>query len=111
MANKNLNKAKEAKKDEFYTQLEDINNELRHYREHFHGKTVLCNCDDPRVSAFFTYFAYIHRSTDIRLHPSYIRLQTCIGDKIYVTLHFLWSVSLVVVTIVRLNIRLIIAND
>lgn len=58
MANKNLNKAKEAKKDEFYTQLEDINNELRHYRKHFRGKTVLCNCDDPRVSNFFTYFAY-----------------------------------------------------
>lgn len=58
MANKNLNKAKVAKKDEFYTQLEDINNELRHYREHFRGKTVLCNCDDPRVSNFFTYFAY-----------------------------------------------------
>ena len=58
MANKNLNKAKEAKKDEFYTQLEDINNEVRHYREHFRGKTVLCNCDDPRVSNFFTYFAY-----------------------------------------------------
>lgn len=58
MANKNLTKAKEAKKDEFYTQLEDINNELRHYREHFRGKTVLCNCDDPRVSNFFTYFAY-----------------------------------------------------
>ena len=58
MANKKLNEAKEAKKDEFYTQLEDINNELRHYREHFRGKTVLCNCDDPRVSNFFTYFAY-----------------------------------------------------
>ena len=58
MANKNLNAAKEAKKDEFYTQLEDINNELRHYREHFREKTVLCNCDDPRVSNFFTYFAY-----------------------------------------------------
>lgn len=58
MANKNLNKAKEAKKDEFYTQLDDINNELRHYREHFRGKTVLCNCDDPRVSNFFKYFAY-----------------------------------------------------
>lgn len=58
MANKNLNKAKEAKKDEFYTRLEDINNELKHYREHFRGKTVLCNCDDPRVSNFFTYFAY-----------------------------------------------------
>lgn len=58
MANKNLNAAKEAKKDEFYTQLEDINNELRHYREHFRGKTVLCNCDDPRISNFFKYFAY-----------------------------------------------------
>lgn len=58
MANNNLNAAKEAKKDEFYTQLEDINNELRHYREHFRGKTVLCNCDDPRVSNFFNYFAY-----------------------------------------------------
>ena len=58
LANKNLNKAKEAKKDEFYTQLEDINNELRHYREHFRGKIVLCNCDDPRVSNFFKYFAY-----------------------------------------------------
>jgi len=58
MANSNLNRAKEAKKDEFYTQLEDINNELRHYRDHFRGKTVLCNCDDPRISNFFTYFAY-----------------------------------------------------
>ena len=58
MANRNLNQAKEAKKDEFYTQLEDITTELRHYREHFRGKTVLCNCDDPRVSNFFTYFAY-----------------------------------------------------
>ena len=58
MANKNLNNAKRARKDEFYTQLEVINNELKHYREHFRGKTVLCNCDDPRVSNFFTYFAY-----------------------------------------------------
>ncbi|MBQ4376508.1 MAG: adenine-specific methyltransferase EcoRI family protein [Bacteroidales bacterium] len=58
MANKNLNAAKSAKKDEFYTQLVDIENELRHYREHFRGKTVLCNCDDPRVSNFFHYFSY-----------------------------------------------------
>ena len=56
--NSQLHKAKKAKKDEFYTRLEDINNELKHYREHFRGKTVLCNCDDPRVSNFFTYFAY-----------------------------------------------------
>ena len=58
MANKSLSAAKEAKKDEFYTQLEDINKELKYYREHFRGKTVLCNCDDPRISNFFTYFAY-----------------------------------------------------
>lgn len=56
--NNNLNKAKSAKKDEFYTQLSDIENELRHYKEHFKGKTVLCNCDDPRVSNFFHYFSY-----------------------------------------------------
>ena len=57
MAKRTLDKAKTAKDDEFYTQLDDINNELRHYREHFRGKTVLCNCDDPRISNFFTYFA------------------------------------------------------
>ena len=56
--NSNLTAAKNAKKDEFYTQLADIENELRHYKAHFRGKTVLCNCDDPRVSNFFHYFAY-----------------------------------------------------
>ena len=56
MANKDLNKAKAAKKDEFYTRLEDIENELRYYRHHFKDKTVLCNCDDPRCSNFFRYF-------------------------------------------------------
>ena len=58
MANSGLNAAKKAKNDEFYTQLPDIENELRYYKEHFRGKTVLCNCDDPRVSNFFHYFAY-----------------------------------------------------
>ena len=56
MANRNLIAAKKAKNDEFYTQLSDIENELRHYREVFRGKTVLCNCDDPRVSNFTRYF-------------------------------------------------------
>lgn len=55
--NKGLSSAKTNKKDEFYTQLSDIANELEHYKEHFKGKTVLCNCDDPRVSNFFQYFA------------------------------------------------------
>ncbi len=56
--NKDLHVANKAKKDEFYTQLVDIENELWHYKEHFAGKTVLCNCDDPRVSNFFHYFSY-----------------------------------------------------
>ena len=57
MANKNLNAAKTAKKDEFYTQLVDIERELQYYWPHFRGKTVLCNCDDPYESNFFKYFA------------------------------------------------------
>lgn len=55
--NKTLAAANKAKNDEFYTQLSDIENELRHYKEHFKGKTVLCNCDDPYESNFFKYFA------------------------------------------------------
>ena len=57
-SNTNLHKAKNNKKDEFYTQLSDIENELRHYKEHFKDKVVYCNCDDPRVSNFFHYFSY-----------------------------------------------------
>ena len=53
MANKNLSDAKKAKKDEFYTQLTDIECELKHYWKHFQGKVVLCNCDDPYESNFF----------------------------------------------------------
>lgn len=52
----NLVAAKRAKNDEFYTQLTDIEKELRHYRKHFRGKTVLCNCDDPFESNFFKFF-------------------------------------------------------
>ena len=56
--NKNLAAARKTKNDEFYTQLADIENELRHYRTHFKGKVVYCNCDDPRVSNFFHYFSH-----------------------------------------------------
>ena len=55
--NKDLHTAKTNKEDEFYTQLSDIEKELKHYQKHFRGKTVFCNCDDPRVSNFFNYFA------------------------------------------------------
>ena len=57
MARKDLAKAKDAKKDEFYTQLGDIEKELVHYRDYFRGKVVFCNCDDPYESNFFKYFA------------------------------------------------------
>lgn len=56
-SNKNLHKASKAKKDEFYTQLVDIEKELKHYKEQFRGKVVYCNCDDPFESNFFKYFA------------------------------------------------------
>ena len=58
MANKTLQKARKNKNDEFYTQLTDIEAELKHYKDHFKGKVVLCNCDDPRISNFFHYFSY-----------------------------------------------------
>lgn len=55
--NTDLGAARNAKKDEFYTQLTDIEKEMRYYRKHFKGATVLCNCDDPFESNFFKYFA------------------------------------------------------
>jgi hypothetical protein len=56
-SNKNLHKASQAKKDEFYTQLVDIEKELKHYKDQFRGKVVYCNCDDPFESNFFKYYA------------------------------------------------------
>jgi len=56
--NKSLGKARNSKKDEFYTQLSDIERELKHYKHHFRGKVIYCNCDDPRISNFFHYFSY-----------------------------------------------------
>ena len=56
--NRSLGAARATKQDEFYTQLSDIEKELRHYTKHFKGKTVLCNCDDPRVSNFFHFFSH-----------------------------------------------------
>ncbi len=55
---RSLGDAKAAKEDEFYTQLSDIEKELRHYKKHFKGKVVYLNCDDPRESEFFHYFSY-----------------------------------------------------
>ena len=57
MATKLMQNAKQNKADEFYTQLADIEKELRHYKENFKDKVVFCNCDDPYESNFFKYFA------------------------------------------------------
>ena len=54
--NKNLNNAKKRKNDEFYTLYSDVVEELQHYKKHFAGKVVFCNCDDPKWSAFWRYF-------------------------------------------------------
>ena len=56
--NQSLSRARQAKEDEFYTQLPDIEREMKHYKDHFKGKVVYLNCDDPRVSNFFHYFSY-----------------------------------------------------
>jgi len=68
MANKNkfLHQAIKSKKDEFYTQLTDIEKELRHYKKYFKGKVVFCNCDDPRVSNFFHYFSYNFEKLELK---------------------------------------------
>ena len=55
--NSNLHRAKKARNDEFYTMLSDIENELSHYKDHFRGKVVYCNCDDARESNFFKCFS------------------------------------------------------
>ena len=56
--NKTLNKANKSKNDDFYTQLTDIEKELKHYKKHFKNKVIFCNCDDPHISNFFHYFSY-----------------------------------------------------
>lgn len=56
-SNSSLHRARDAKKDEFYTKLEDIAEELKHYKKHFKNKVVYCNCDDPKISEFFRFFS------------------------------------------------------
>lgn len=65
-ADRNLRSAQVNKKDEFYTQLSDIERELRHYKDHFKDKTVFCNCDDPRISNFFHYFSYNFKHLELK---------------------------------------------
>ena len=56
--NNNLHNAKRAKNDEFYTTRTSVERELCNYRDHFKGKVVYCNCDDPIESEFYHYFSY-----------------------------------------------------
>jgi hypothetical protein len=63
---RDLQNAKGGKKDEFYTQLADIEREIKHYKAHFKGKVVYLNCDDPRVSNFFHYFSYNFEKLDLK---------------------------------------------
>lgn len=55
-SNRDLNQANKNKKDEFYTQLTDIEKEMKYYKDHFKGKVIFCNCDDPETSNFWKYF-------------------------------------------------------
>jgi adenine-specific methyltransferase EcoRI-like protein len=64
--NRTLHAAKATKQDEYYTQLSDIEKELRHYTKHFKNKTVLCNCDDPKVSNFFHYFSHNFEKLELK---------------------------------------------
>ena len=71
-----LRSANRVKNDEFYTQLTDIEKELKHYKKHFKGKTVFCNCDDPRISKFFHYFS--HNFEELKLKKL---ITTCYKNK------------------------------
>ncbi|MBU2496860.1 MAG: adenine-specific methyltransferase EcoRI family protein [Nanoarchaeota archaeon] len=64
--NKTLNKASKSKNDDFYTQLTDIEKEIKHYKTHFKKRVVFCNCDDPRVSNFFHYFSYNFEQLELK---------------------------------------------
>jgi len=64
--NKNLRKASKEKKDEYYTQLADIERELKNYKKHFKNKVLYCNCDDPRISNFFHYFSYNFEKLELK---------------------------------------------
>ena len=81
--NKNLHKASRAKNDEFYTQLGDIANELKHYRDQLRDKVILCNCDDPFESNFFKYFAANFNTLGLKklIATSYLK-SPIVGDQL-----------------------------
>lgn len=81
--NASLKKAKDAKEDEFYTQLVDIEKEMRHYKAYFKDKVVFCNCDDPYESNFFKYFALNFNSLGLKKLIATSYCGSCIaGDEV-----------------------------
>lgn len=83
--NTNLHRANKSKEDEFYTQMDDIANELKHYRQYFCGKVILCNCDDPYESNFFKYFALNFNSFGLKK-----LIATCYVSSPFVGKQFAW---------------------
>lgn len=85
--NRNLNASARNKQDEFYTQLSLVESELKHYKGHFKGKTVFCNCDDPFESHFFKYFAINFNSLGFKK-----LIATCYATSPIVILSWIYSV-------------------
>ena len=79
--NSNLHDSSRNKQDEFYTNLQLIEDELKHYRAHFKGKRVLCNCDDPYESNFFKYFAMNFNSLGLKSLTATCYAYSCIAGK------------------------------
>lgn len=79
--NSNLHDSSRNKQDEFYTNLQLIEDELKHYRRHFRGKRVLCNCDDPYESNFFKYFAMNFNSLGLKSLTATCYAYSCIAGK------------------------------
>lgn len=86
--NKNLHAAKNNKNDEFYTRLSDIEKEVKHYKDHFEGKVVLCNCDDPTYSNFVRYLALCFEPLKIKKIISTHYEPGKASYKIEITKHF-----------------------
>lgn len=79
--NSNMHKAKRVKNDEFFTQLSDIENELRHYKDHFKDKVIFLNCDNPKRSEFWQYFNLNFEFLGLKkLITSHYNLETGEGD-------------------------------
>lgn len=77
--NLSLHAAKATRQDEFYARLSDIEKELRHYTRHFKNKTILCNCDDPKVSNFFHCFSHNFEKLKLK-KPITTSYKNCCAD-------------------------------